>query len=395
MDRKSNSRRQIYQMVKDGQTQKAAGVLAELLSSGEGEPYDFVYLGDLLLQLDRVTEAVERYEGAISAYARLGFNRNAIALCRKILRLDGGRGDILRRLGDFHVAEESVGDALHAYHAYLEKTNEEERDTAEFRETLQRMEELAPQRADFAIRMSEFCRKIDRPDTALAVLAKAVRQAEEAGRDEAAAELRERLAALGPGMLGRPDEAPPAREAWGDRHPRVAQDAWDENWQDQRTGEAHPDPRWPAGQDIAAAAEEQAIAAQEPAVDREDFRTHYRRATVFMEQGRLDEALAEFDAAARDFDLTAEEAARLQETRGRCLSALGRHREAMREFVLLLQSPTRSDEEQAGRLTLLARECQAVGDLDEARRRLREALAARPEFPEASGLLAEIDERAA
>ena len=397
MDRKSTSRRTVYQLVKEGQIQKAIESFDEFLSSGEAGPYDFVYVGDLLMKLDQVPPAIARYEEAIAAYARLGFNRNAIALCRKILRLDPSRLDVQRRMGDLHMAEESVGDALHAYCAFLEGASEEQRDGEEFRETLQRMGELAPQRADYSMRMSDFCRRIGRLDTALEVLTRAVRSAEAAGKDEVAAELRDRVAAISPSMLAGAAEPPAAAEAISGEF-----SAADERDPGFDSGEAAEEPEregapasGPAPARGADRERRPRGAPAERAVDRDDFRTHYQRGVVFMEKGELDQALAEFEAAARDYDLTSEQGARLQETRGRCFSALDRHREAIREFTLLLQSPVQTEEDQGDRLVLLAREYEAVGDLDEARKRLREALDARPEFPEAAGYLEQLEKKAA
>jgi len=397
LERKSTSRRAVYQLVKEGQIGKAIETFSEFLASGEAGPYDFVYMGDLLMRTEQVTEAIARYEEAIAAYARLGFNRNAIALTRKILRLDGSRNDLQCRLGDFHAAEESIGDALHAYFAYLERASAEERQEDSFRETLQRMEELAPQRADFAVRVSEFCRRIERFDSAVAILMRAVQVAEAAGRDEEAAELRERLTAVGstmPSDGGFSTSDLEAEEVVDDLATSgEAREISGEDLAEEATaaaGRAGDPGRW---NEVNLASEQGNP--DEAGVDRDDFRTHYQRGVVFMEQGRLEEALAEFEAASRDYDLTGDQGAQLQETRGRCFSALGRHREAIREFTLLMQSPSRTEMDQAGRLVLLAREYEAVGELDEARKRLREALALRPDFAEAAGYLDQIGKKAA
>lgn len=396
MERKSTSRRAAYQLVKEGQMGKAIETFAEFLASGEAGPYDFVYMGDLLLRTQQVTEAIGRYEEAIAAYARLGFNRNAIALSRKILRLDGSRTDLQRRLGDYYAAEESIGDALHAYFAYLEQASEDERMEPAFEETLQRMEELAPQRADFAVRVSDFCRRIERFDAAVAILSRAAQAAEANGRDEEAAELRERLAAAGQTV---PIEAGAEEEIACDE---AVEDPIGVGPEPEALNERPADEEQPVAKAVAEpvrwnevdlSAEQAAPAEAE--VDRDDFRTHYQRGVVSMEHGSLEEALDEFEAAARDYDLTGDQGAQLQETRGRCFSALGRHREAIREFTLLLQSPSRNEMDQAGRLVLLAREYEAVGELDEARKRLQEALALRPDFAEASGYLEQIGKRAA
>ncbi|MCK4413914.1 MAG: hypothetical protein KAY32_10235 [Candidatus Eisenbacteria sp.] len=411
MDRKSSSRRTVYCLAKEGQIEKAIETFAEFLSSGEAGPYDFVYMGDMLIKAGRQDEAIGRYEEAIAAYARLGFNRNAIALARKILRLDPGRIDTSRRLGDLYVAEELIGDALHAYFDYLDVVPEEVRQEEVYREVLQRLEELAVQRGDFAIRLSEFLRRAERFEAAVGVLTRAAEFAEAAGRDDQARDLRDRISAIGPSLMGGAEDIPVEETIGGD----VVEEA-------SASAETAPTPASSAGggeaEESPAEAEEipgsgtmafgevdlgaagkdgdsSSEAAGKPPVEQRDFQTHYDRGVVLMERGSLNEALAEFEAAACDYDLTPEQAARLQETRGRCFAALDRHREAIREFVLLLQNSTGEQSDVARRLTLLAREYEAVGELDEARKRLQEALETCPDCEAAADVLSRLERGAA
>jgi tetratricopeptide (TPR) repeat protein len=404
VDRKSSSRRTVYRLVKEGQIEKAIETFAEFLSSGEAGPYDFVYMGDMLIKVDRPDEAIERYDEAIAAYGRLGFNRNAVALARKILRLDPGRWDTHRRLGDLYAADELIGDALYAYFDYLDAAPEEVRQEESFRETVQRLEELAIQRADFARRLSEYLRRAERFEAAVGVLTRAAEFAELEGRDAEARDLRDRISAIGPSLMAGTEELDGAGD--GDAAvfaPETEPPAADtgeekESAAPQETGEGAGTMAFGEIKLAAAAAGEPdaADAAEgKPPVEQRDFQTHYDRGVELMEREKLDEALAEFEAAACDYDLTPEQAARLQETRGECFALLGRHREAIREFVLLVENMTGEPSDIARRLTLLAYEYEAVGELDEARQRLEKALEVCPDHAEAADALGRLERGAA
>lgn len=464
MERKLSGRSQVRALAKEGQLEKAIEMFEGMVSGGECGPYDHVYLGDLFMQAGRSDSAISRYEDAIAAYTHLGFHRNALALCRKILRLDPQHLAAYRQMGDLCAAEELYGDALYAYFAYLERAPEEERTAEIYRQALRRAEELAPRRAEFAIRLSDLLVQLQRPDSAATVLREALQQAARAGAVEVTAGLRERLAHVAPSLaaMAMPDAEPPYEpveteseafsEAAGGEYILPAESG---EAMEALAGVAPPEPTplplTPAldeapqghpvrygeidlGQESARAAEaeleasataadpgeeveieiepfagpvlvegeesdawgsasEESEAREEP-VEEEAFATHYARGLEQMEQGELEAALESFAAAAWDEALDASQARLLQEAQARCLAGLGRHREAVREFLLALQRP-HPGAETAELIYLLALEYEALGDLDEARKRLREALALRPDYAEAEARLADLAEGAA
>jgi len=473
VDRKLSGRSQVRALVKDGQIDKAIATFEGLLTGGEGGPYDFVYLGDLLVRAGRGESAVARYEDAIAAYAHLGFHRNALAVCRKILRLDPQRLSAYRQMGELYAAEELYGDALHAYFAYLERVDARERESEVYRQTLRRAEELAPRRAEFAVRLSDLLVQLDRPDAAAALLRESLQQASRGGAVEAAAGLRERLAAIDPAQAAAAmpveeqdfDPVAETGEAAGEDDETVleilaggldtedAGGAVATGWTaggtraavasapgatpgggggaqagygeidfgvppSSQNGAAGPaasqtdagalargetDPGAPASGEAGLGAREPGetdaaapVSGETPnrLVERADFATHYALGCERMEGGELEAALESFAAAAWDDDLQPEQARLLQEAQARCLAGLGRHREAVRELLLALQRPHKGAE--SAELTyLLALEYEALGELDEARRRLHEALELCPDYPEARARLSAISEEAA
>ena len=112
MQKNISIRRSAQKLAKAGQLNKAISAYEPLLASGSADPYDHLYVGDLYIKLQQKSEAIKQYEAAIDEYYKLGFHRNGVALCRKILRLDNSRIAVIKRLGDLYAEEELLGDAL-------------------------------------------------------------------------------------------------------------------------------------------------------------------------------------------------------------------------------------------------------------------------------------------
>jgi tetratricopeptide (TPR) repeat protein len=379
LDTKNLGRRDAQQLAKEGSIAKAIETFKESIAEG-GAPYDFVYLGDLCIRDERPTEAIAHYEEAIAGYTRLGFHRNAIALWRKILRLDGARLDAYARMGDLHGAEQLVGDALHDYFVYLERARESERGSDAFHETLKRVEEIAPQRAEYAIRLSEFLVQSDQTDAAAAVLARAAEIAQTGGAAELASDMLERARRLDPQVAGpaTPEEwSVPAEEPVLPPIPAEFADAGPLQYNEI---------------DLAPRALDEGDA-KEP-VDREGFPTHHRAIEERLEAGLAEEALALCEGAALETGSSGLEAGHLSYLRGRALAHLGRHAEAMQAMRLALQEAG-SDPETVRWTYTLALELETAGELDEARALLRETVGRDPGWAEAADRLARLEKKAA
>ena len=106
------------------QWREAIGTYRQILENREGEEVDIGLwnrIGDLHLRLTETDQAVEAYEAAVSAYVEVGLYNNAIALCRKILRLVPGRANIYRRLGQISAAKGFLADARQNFLEYADR----------------------------------------------------------------------------------------------------------------------------------------------------------------------------------------------------------------------------------------------------------------------------------
>src|SRR5687767_12140110 len=91
--------------IQRGALKEALAEYQRLLALTPIDPYTYILLGDLAVRMGSRDESIHRYKQAADAYETLGFYRNAIAVLKKVLRLDAGQVDQLRRLADLYSRE--------------------------------------------------------------------------------------------------------------------------------------------------------------------------------------------------------------------------------------------------------------------------------------------------
>jgi tetratricopeptide (TPR) repeat protein len=133
-----------------GQWREAIDAYRELVEGQEGADVDigtWNRVGDLHLRLNETERAVQAYEAAVNAYVDVGLYNNAIALCRKILRLVPGRAQTYLRLGQISAAKGFFADARINFLEYAERMRKAGKLDASFA-ALEEFADLAPDPAD-------------------------------------------------------------------------------------------------------------------------------------------------------------------------------------------------------------------------------------------------------
>ncbi len=153
------------------------GALAELrqaLSTDGNNPMLHNQMGDLFLRKEDVVQACTHFEKAVDLYSDLGLHNNAVALCRKVIRLCPSRLEVRFRLARLRVDQELLSEATASFADYLEHL---------------------PVQSDAEVRTLEArCREIVESFPAAAPIAKLLEKLEEARAFAAAFELVQRLA---------------------------------------------------------------------------------------------------------------------------------------------------------------------------------------------------------
>lgn len=152
MDKVVSIKRKAQRFVQSGDLLKAITEYDKLVTSGDLEPYDYLQIGDLLTRMRRLDDAVNRYRDAVAAYERVGLYKNAIAICKKLLRVRPEAYDILRALGGLYSLEGLHTDAIFYFLQYITSAPPD-RETAGIQEVGVRLLSMSLPSADVALRV--------------------------------------------------------------------------------------------------------------------------------------------------------------------------------------------------------------------------------------------------
>jgi tetratricopeptide (TPR) repeat protein len=205
LDNSNKIRRKAQKLTQQGAYAEAVAEYDKLSEKGALEPYDLVIFADLLNRGGRKAESVERYLQAMDSYAESGLHRNAIALGKKIQRMDPDVVLAHRKLGDLYALDGLASESCLHYLEFLEKastgTSEEVR---QVEDVCQRLLDLSLPSFDIVDRIVEKARAVDK---AVGLASGVLQQAERAaalGNEEAESRLRELASALDPNLNGIP-----------------------------------------------------------------------------------------------------------------------------------------------------------------------------------------------
>jgi len=106
------------------------GALVEyekLAALADSDPYNFVLLADLTFKRGDQQKAAERYLQAADSYEKAGLYKNAIAVCKKMIRLKLSPPAVLKRLAGLHALDGLATEAALYWMQYAEHLSQENR----------------------------------------------------------------------------------------------------------------------------------------------------------------------------------------------------------------------------------------------------------------------------
>jgi tetratricopeptide (TPR) repeat protein len=201
---------------------RAIEEMEQVLQTGEADPYDYVFQGDLMVRAGRSDDGVAAYDEAVSAYERVGLFRNAIAISKKVLRTAPGRVRTHWRLGDLFAKEGLMGDAVTHFLTFLDRGGGEA-SGEEFLETLERVAQISGAKVEVTLRLADLYTRAGHDDRASRLLYEVADHAAAEGGFDIALMLRERAGQLAAADAGRVSAVPPTPPA----QPQVAGEASD------------------------------------------------------------------------------------------------------------------------------------------------------------------------
>ncbi|HLL48949.1 MAG TPA: tetratricopeptide repeat protein, partial [Longimicrobiaceae bacterium] len=143
-------------------------------------------IGDIHIRLGQADRAVEAYDRAVDAYSEAGLHNNAIALCRKVLRIAPARASAYLKLGQISAAHGFLADARQNFLEYAARMQRAGQLDASFA-ALNEFADLSPDDTEVRVLLAEQLLAHGHQEQAVGQLL-ALRDHQRARGDEAAAE---------------------------------------------------------------------------------------------------------------------------------------------------------------------------------------------------------------
>ncbi len=197
------------------------GALAEMrqaLNADANNPATHNQMGDLFLRKEDIAQACDHFEKAIDLYAQLGLHNNAVALCRKVMRLAPARIEVRYSLARLRFDQGLRADGVAAFSDYLENA------PTDSPESVQALEERCRGLVDAfpdAAPVGKILEKLERIQSfqcAFEIVQRLAQRAADAGDDASALRYTEKMRSLqvlvggsGGGDILAESSAPPPR----------------------------------------------------------------------------------------------------------------------------------------------------------------------------------------
>jgi len=113
-------KRRAQRCIQNGDLDGALAEYEKLVGTEDSDPYNYVLLADLLYKKGEHGVASDRYLSAVSAYEKASLYKNAIAVCKKMMRLSLSPAKVLGSLANLHALDGLSGEAALYYVQYAE-----------------------------------------------------------------------------------------------------------------------------------------------------------------------------------------------------------------------------------------------------------------------------------
>ena len=337
-------RKRAHEFVQSGELESALEEYKKLLKGEDVDPNIYNLMGDVHFKKGDQQAAFRQYEEAVKRYAKESLYSNAIAVCRKMLRLNPEYVDAHRLLGDLFLEQGFSGEAVGYFLEYASKLIDKG-DLARAVDSLKKIIESAPGNVRVREQLSEVYMHLNLMDEARSELLAASEIYARKGDDETSARLKEQANRIADGSDVADTEV--SVEGGGTDRVEIVH---------KRIGLAHHVPL-----DI-----EEVLssfrAEVKRAIGEEDYQSHYDLGISYLDLGLYDEALAEFGVARKRPDLTL----RSIEMAGRCFMEKGDYDLAIEELRAGLEMEGYSESEYLGLKYNLAMAYEKLGETEEA-----------------------------
>ncbi len=167
-------KRKVAEYEAKGNLKKAVEELEKAVETFSREGSLFNKLGDLYIKLNRKDDALTIYEKGAKVFKEETYYPNAIALCKKILRLDDSRTEVYGLLGELHRELDQRGEAANYLLEYADrKMKENDLETA--LNTYNTIKELVPNNPKILKTISAIYEKVGKKENGEVLLKEAAK----------------------------------------------------------------------------------------------------------------------------------------------------------------------------------------------------------------------------
>jgi len=194
-------KRRAQRCIQNGDLDGALNEYEKLVQAEDSDPYNFVLLADLQFKRGDADQAVQRYLAAVGSYEKAGLYKNAIAVCKKMMRLSLAPAKVLERLAALH-ALDGLGTEAALYYMQYAETLVRDGKPAEAAGALQKAFDASPDEVKALERMSEAWMLADDTAQAARAMGAAAYAYERLGRLDQVERCRKRAEQLHAGTMG-------------------------------------------------------------------------------------------------------------------------------------------------------------------------------------------------
>jgi tetratricopeptide (TPR) repeat protein len=205
-------KRRAQRCIQNGDLDGALGEYEKLVAADDSDPYNLVLLADLLYKKGDHAGAGRRYLAATAAYEKTGLYKNAIAICKKMMRLSLSHAQVLQRLAVLHGLDGLTTESALYHMQYADLLLREDK-TAEAATALRAAFEVCPENIKALERLADVLLMDGDKDAAAKALAEAAQHYQSAGQAGDADRCRGRLAMIKPGGVPARAAEPATRAA--------------------------------------------------------------------------------------------------------------------------------------------------------------------------------------
>ena len=195
MSKSSQLRNKAQTCLKKGKVSDAIEAYKKLLQVESHNPNLYNELGDIYLRAEDKMQAVSSFEKAVDNYEKVALYNNAVAVCKKILRVVPNRLESIYKLGELKAKQKFTGEASNLFIQYFEVVTADE---AGMRPELllpkvEMVLELVPDDEELHARSAEVLAQLGLKISAAEVFARLIVKSSGNGNGEKTAQYRSKL----------------------------------------------------------------------------------------------------------------------------------------------------------------------------------------------------------